>query len=108
MITLLASALLVAAIPPDLGAYAEAGYDFGGDLPKAPKPSASVADFGAKPNDKVDDTEAFEKALEKGGVIAIPAGDYLLSRRLHVRQPGTVLLGAGAAKTHLRFTKSLE
>ena len=41
-------------------------------------------------------------------VIAIPAGDYLLSRRLHVRQPGTVLLGAGAAKTRLRFTKSLE
>ena len=108
MITLLASALLVAAIPPDLGAYAEAGYDFGGELPKAPPPKASVVDFGAKPNDKVDDTEAFEKALEKGGVIAIPAGDYLLSRRLHVRQAGTVLLGAGAAKTRLRFTKSLE
>ena len=108
MIALLASALLVAAIPPDLGAYAEAGYDFGGELPKAPPPKASVVDFGAKPNDKVDDTEAFEKALEKGGVIAIPAGDYLLSRRLHVRQAGTVLLGAGAAKTRLRFTKSLE
>jgi len=108
MITLLAAALLVAAIPPDLGAYAEAGYDFGGELPKAPKPTASVADFGAKPNDKVDDTEAFEKALEQGGVIAIPAGDYLLSRRLEVRKPGTVLLGAGAAKTRLRFTKSLE
>ena len=108
MITLLASALLVAAIPPDLGAYAEAGYDFGGELPKAPPPKASVVDFGAKPNDKVDDTEAFEKALEKGGVIAIPAGDYLLSRRLHVRQAGTVLLGAGAAKTRLRFTKALE
>jgi hypothetical protein len=108
MIALLASALLVAAIPPDLGAYAEAGYDFGGELPKAPPPKASVVDFGAKPNDKVDDTEAFEKALEQGGVIAIPAGDYLLSRRLHVRQPGTVLLGAGAAKTRLRFTKSLE
>lgn len=108
MITLLASALLVAALPPDLGAYAEAGYDFGGELPKAPTPKASVVDFGAKPNDKVDDTDAFEKALEQGGVIAIPAGDYLLSRRLHVRQPGTVLLGAGAAKTRLRFTKSLE
>jgi len=108
MIALLASSLLIAALPPDLGAYAEAGYDFGGELPKAPKPTASVADFGAKPNDKVDDTDAFEKALEKGGVIAIPAGDYLLSRRLHVRQPGTILLGAGSAKTRLRFTKALE
>jgi len=108
MIALLASSLLIAAIPPDLGAYAEAGYDFGGELPKAPTPTASVADFGAKPNDKVDDTDAFEKALEKGGVIAIPAGEYLLSRRLFVRKPGTILLGAGSAKTRLRFTKSLE
>ena len=108
MITLLASSLLIAAIPPDLGAYAEAGYDFGGELPKAPTPTCSVADFGAKPNDKVDDTEAFEKAFEQGGVIAIPAGEYLLSRRLYVRKPGTILLGAGSAKTRLRFTKSLE
>ena len=108
MITLLASSLLIAAIPPDLGAYAEAGYDFGGELPKAPTPTCSVADFGAKPNDKVDDTEAFEKAFEQGGVIAIPAGEYLLSRRLYVRKTGTILLGAGSAKTRLRFTKSLE
>ena len=108
MITLLASSLLIAAIPPDLGAYAEAGYDFGGELPKAPTPTCSVADFGAKPNDKVDDTEAFEKAFEQGGVIAIPAGEYLLSHRLYVRKPGTILLGAGSAKTRLRFTKSLE
>ena len=42
MIALLASSLLIAAIPPDLGAYAEAGYDFGGELPKAPAPTASV------------------------------------------------------------------
>jgi len=108
VITLLASSLLIAAIPPDLGAYAEAGYDFGGELPKAPTPTCSVADFGAKPNDKVDDTEAFEKAFEQGGVIAIPAGEYLLSRRLYVRKTGTILLGAGSAKTRLRFTKSLE
>ena len=108
MITLLASSLLIAAIPPDLGAYAEAGYDFGGELPKAPTPTCSVADFGAKPNDKVDDTEAFEQAFEQGGVIAIPAGEYLLSRRLYVRKTGTILLGAGSAKTRLRFTKSLE
>jgi len=108
VITLLASSLLIAAIPPDLGAYAEAGYDFGGELPKAPLPTCSVADFGAKPNDKVDDTEAFEQAFEQGGVISIPAGDYLLSRRLYVRKAGTILLGAGSAKTRLRFTKSLE
>jgi len=104
----LASSLLIAAIPPGLGAYAEAGYDFGGELPKALAPAASVTDFGAKPNDKVDDTDAFEKALRKGGVIAVPEGEFLLSRRLHARKPGTVLLGSGSAKTRLRFTQSLE
>jgi len=104
----LAAFLLAVTLPPETAAYAEAGYDFGADLPKSPAPTCSVADFGAKPNDKLDDTDAFEKALEKGGVIAIPAGEYILSRRLYVRKPGTVLLGAGAAKTRLHFTKSLE
>ena len=104
----LAAFLLAATLPPETAAYAEAGYDFGADLPKSPTPTCSVTDFGAKPNDKQDDTGAFEKALEKGGVIAIPAGEFTLSRRLFVRKPGTIILGAGATKTRLRFTKSLE
>ena len=104
----LAAFLLAATLPPETAAYAEAGYDFGADLPKSPTPTCSVTDFGAKPNDKQDDTGAFEKALEKGGVIAIPAGEFALSRRLFVRKPGTIILGTGATKTRLRFTKSLE
>ena len=104
----LAALLLAVSLPPETMAYAEAGYDFGADLPKSPTAICSVADFGAKPNDKLDDTDAFEKALEKGGVITIPAGEYNLSRRLYVRKPGTIILGAGATKTRLRFTKSLE
>ena len=100
--------LLAVTLPPETAAYAEAGYDFGADLPKSPTATCSVADFGAKPNDKLDDTDAFEKALEKGGVISIPAGEFTLSRRLYVRKPGTGILGAGATKTRLRFTKSLE
>ena len=108
MITTFAFAVIAATVPPGLGAYAEAGYDFGGELPKAPQATCSVADFGAKPNDKVDDTDAFEKALEKGGVIAIPAGEFTLSRRLFVKKRGTIILGAGSTKTLLRFTQSLE
>ncbi len=46
--------------------------------------------------------------MEKGGVIAIPAGEFTLSRRLFVNKRGTILLGAGSSKTLLRFTKSLE
>ena len=108
MIITLALATLAATVPPGLGVYAEAGYDFGGELPKAPKPTCSVADFGAKPNDKIDDTAAFETALEKGGVITIPAGEFTLSRRLFVKVRGTIILGAGSTKTLLRFTQSLE
>lgn len=108
MIATIPLVAFAAALPPGLGAYAEAGYDFGGDLPRSPAATCSVADFGAKPNDKADDTDAFEKALEKGGVIAIPAGEFTLSRRLFVKKRGTVILGAGSAKTLLRFTQSLE
>jgi len=108
MITAFAFAVIAATVPTGLGVYAEAGYDFGGELPKAPQATCSVADFGAKPNDQADDTDAFEKALEKGGVITIPAGEFTLSRRLFVKKRGTIILGAGSTKTLLRFTQPLE
>lgn len=107
MIIALSAAVIAANIPSGLGAYAEAGYDFGGPLP-SPKPMISVLDLGAVPDDNQDDTDAFQEAIDQGGVISIPEGEFKLSRRLIVRQRGTVLLGAGSEKTTLRFTKSLE
>ena len=56
----LAALLLAVSLPPETMAYAEAGYDFGADLPKSPTATCSVADFGAKPNDKLDDTISFQ------------------------------------------------
>ncbi len=117
MIIALSAALIAANIPTGLEAYAEAGYDFGGPLPTpydfggplpARKPMISVLDLGAVPNDNQDDTDAFQEAIDQGGVISIPEGEFKLSRRLIVRKRGTVLLGAGSEKTTLRFTKSLE
>lgn len=104
---LLAAALALAALPPEAAMWAEAGYGFGADLPR-PAASASVVAFGARPDDGADDTEAFERALARGGVISLPPGEFHLSRRLHARKPGTVLIGAGSGSTILRFTRSLQ
>jgi len=104
---LLAAALALAALPPEAAMWAEAGYGFGADLPR-PVATASVVAFGARPDDGRDDTEAFERALARGGVLSLPPGEFQLSRRLHARQPGTVLLGAGSGSTILRFTRSLQ
>lgn len=101
------AALALAALPPEAAMWVEAGYGHGADLPR-PTAVRSVADHGARPDDGKDDTEAFENALALGGVIALPAGEFTLSRRLHARKPGTVLLGAGSGSTFLRFTKSLQ
>ncbi|HEV3143173.1 MAG TPA: right-handed parallel beta-helix repeat-containing protein [Gemmataceae bacterium] len=44
---------------------------------------SNVRDFGAKGDGRTDDSEAFQHALEQGdGELAIPRGDYRLSRSL--------------------------
>jgi hypothetical protein len=58
-----------------------------------------VRSFGAKPNDKVDDTDEIQKALdtlEPGETLFFPSGRYLTSRSLRVRRPGITITGDGA------------
>lgn len=104
---LVVAALVLAALPPEAAMWAEAGFAQGAELPR-PTPTASVADFGAVADDGKDDTDAFERALAAGGAIAVPKGEFHLSRRLHVRKTGTVVIGAGSAATTLRFTRPLQ
>lgn len=103
----LLAALALLALPVEADIWREAGYRHGAALP-SPSPTAQVTSFGAIPNDGLDDTAAFEAALVRGGVIRLPAGEFHLSRRLFVRKPGTLLIGAGSSRTILRFTRSLE
>ncbi len=61
--------------------------------------SANVRDFGAKGDGVTDDTAAIQSALDAvaktGGVVHMPAGNYLISDSLRV--PGsTTLIGEGA------------
>jgi parallel beta-helix repeat protein len=68
-------------------------------LPARPARVRSVAEFGATPNDSVDDTDAIQRALNAlspGEWLVFPPGRYLQSKSLHVKVPNTVLWGDGA------------
>lgn len=90
--------------------YAYAGYHAGADpIPDVSGPITSVASFGAKPDDAIDDTSAFRDAIDaaSSGVVAIPAGRFVLSERLTVNKGHLVIRGAGVGKTVLTFPKAL-
>jgi len=58
--------------------------------------SADVREFGAKGDGTTDDTHAFGAAIaavaQKGGVVSVPAGEYLIKSHLDV-SPGVTLEG---------------
>ena len=66
----------------------------------------SVADFGADGSDERDDTVAIQQAIdslgEKGGVVFLPAGKYLLSAPLIIQRTSVTLLGEGRGGTNDR------
>ena len=67
----------------------------------------SAADYGAVPDDGLDDSAALQKAVAAlearpgGGVLLIPAGRYFLDRPIVIRGDNIVLRGAGAKQTKL-------
>jgi parallel beta-helix repeat protein len=68
-------------------------------LPTRPAVVKNVADFGAVPNDSVDDTDAIQRALDSlqpGDWLVFPPGRYLHSKSLHMRVANTVMWGEGA------------
>ncbi|MCP5541742.1 MAG: hypothetical protein H7A52_16490 [Akkermansiaceae bacterium] len=90
--------------------FSYAGYHRGDQPPPEPKAEVSVTDFGAKGDGETDDTEALRRALREaaGKTIGIPAGTYVISGRLDLFDPNTVLVGEGPEKTILRFTRGLQ
>jgi hypothetical protein len=89
--------------------YGYAGYRTGTEaLPMVTGPSVSVIDFGARPDDESDDTQAFLDAVGSGSsLILVPAGRFVLTRRIEIRRSGVVLRGAGAERTTLFFPQAL-
>lgn len=66
--------------------------------------TVSVTKYGAKGNDKKDDTKAIQKALDtnKNGVVTIPKGTYY-SKVLYLRGNTTINLAKGAVMKKLPF-----
>jgi hypothetical protein len=70
----------------------------------------AVKDHGGDPTASKDSTSAIQAAIDavakaKGGVVLIPAGVYRIDGTLSVTQSSTVIRGAGASQTTLRFSK---
>lgn len=57
-----------------------------------------------------DDSSAFTRAIAslQGGVLYVPAGRYVITRRLWVNSTSLVIKGAGQGKTVLYFPYSLS
>ena len=70
--------------------------------------SANVMKFGAKADAKTDNTVAFQKALDaaadKGGIVLVPAGTYLIAGSLNIPQ-GVTLKGVWEAPHHADIGK---
>ena len=91
--------------------FSFAGYR-GGERPPVDLPvAATVTDFGARPGDGRDDTEAFRKAIAAidRGVLQVPAGTFEILGQLRISKSHIVLRGEGAdgdRPTVLHFSKS--
>lgn len=58
--------------------------------------------YGAKPNDSVDDSEAFQKCLDeakkrRGSKLVVPPGEYIIAKELRINETENLVIeGAGA------------
>ncbi|HEY6806263.1 MAG TPA: glycosyl hydrolase family 28-related protein [Pyrinomonadaceae bacterium] len=91
--------------------FSYAGYHAGESDWPTPKPKWDLKqDFHAVGDGKTDDTDALQKALNTitSGVLFIPKGTYVLSKRIDINKGNVIIRGAGPNQTILSFTKSLE
>lgn len=90
--------------------FSYAGYHAG--EAEIPTPRATLnfkRDFHAAGDGKTDDSQALLTAIQsnKEGVLFIPEGTYLISKRIDISRGNLILRGAGPNKTILLFPNSL-
>ncbi|MCF7848334.1 MAG: cadherin domain-containing protein [Kiritimatiellales bacterium] len=89
-----------------------AGYQ-GGDVPIPFYPvSVVVTNYGAIPNDGIDDSVAIQDAIDAcptntGGAVYIPEGTFNITNTLLLSSPNVVLRGAGTERTVLRVENGI-
>jgi hypothetical protein len=88
--------------------FSYAGYRWGADLPESPRGrELAVVDFGAVPDDGLDDTAAIREALDAAHrvdgsvVVRLPPGRLIVRDILWIRRSDLTLVGAGAGRTRL-------
>jgi len=90
--------------------FSYAGYHAGeARLPSPPARWNLKRDFLAKGDGRTDDTQALLNAVRsiKGGVLYIPKGTYVISKRVDITRGNLILRGAGPKETVLYFPNSL-
>ena len=95
-------------VATDIPDYSWAGYARGEKaIPQATGERFDVTDYGAKPDDLLDDRDAIQKAIDAaaangGGVVYLPAGRYLVNTdfsdrgTIRIESSNIVLKGAGS------------
>lgn len=97
--------------------FSYAGYQFGEkEIPNKYDHTLNVIDFGAVPNDGMDDSKAFIKALEKANelegyvLVKFPSGTFNINEIIYINRSKTVVKGAGSGEggTTFYFQRSLR
>jgi hypothetical protein len=99
----------------ELPEFSYAGYKNGTQATTfTPQKVLNVADFGAQPNDGLDDTKAFRAALAAANktatsiLVQIPAGRFMISDILYLERDNLIVRGAGKGATQLYFPRPLR
>ncbi|MET0647258.1 MAG: glycosyl hydrolase family 28-related protein, partial [Pyrinomonadaceae bacterium] len=90
--------------------FSYAGYRAGeAKIPAPPNRWNLKRDFGAKGDGRTDDSQALLNAVRsiKAGVLYIPKGTYVISKRIDISRGNLILRGAGPKETILYFPNSL-
>ena len=90
--------------------FSYAGYHAGEkSIPNSPAKSDLKRDYHARGDGVTDDSDALLNAVHsiKSGVLFIPAGTYVIAKRVDISRGDLVIRGAGPNKTILLFPNSL-
>jgi hypothetical protein len=100
---------------PYLPNFSYAGYHFGERALPDLRPTLEVTDFGARPDDLGDDTEAVKRALAAADaapgpvVLHFAKGRFIISDVLYLQRSGLILQGSGSGPggTELFFSRPM-
>ena len=100
-------------VPWQLPDWSMVGYKSGTVEPVAPARTFPVIEYGAVPDDDIDDSDAIQLAVRaaaaaRGGTVYLPPGRLIISKPINITTSNIVLQGAGRNETRLYMPMSLS